>query len=418
MALLSPPSPCHCDRACHGRLDRFALALGHRSGLRRALLATVPTTGDFGLTWDEPAYRYSQSSRPSGGSARRRSELGTTSTRCSSPTPCSTTGPTAGSGSTSTPPGRPVEPADACALRPWMKDIPARRMASVIEFALTITIGFRLPGAALRALGRLRRGRLAAADAPALRRRPHRRAPTRRASCSGSRRPWPSGRGCTSHMPGAGGSLVGDPAGPGVRREDGGRHGLVPLLIWLVVGSPAATRRPRRPGRLDRRPGHDGGDAAAPGPGLPGDPVRLQQRRLPPPQREPTSSSHRPSSDLPGAILAVPLVVWMAPAAPRPASPEARSGASSGPPWRPGRRSWRSPRSSAGWATPPGGARPCRGSPTIDAQHRPPRGPARHPDPLLRPDLRIQPPLAQRLGPDRDHRPRRHPRGGGLRRGA
>ena len=25
---------------------------------------------------------------------------------------------------------------------PWMKDIPSRRMASVIEFALTITIGF------------------------------------------------------------------------------------------------------------------------------------------------------------------------------------------------------------------------------------------------------------------------------------
>ncbi|HEV3122273.1 MAG TPA: 4-amino-4-deoxy-L-arabinose transferase, partial [Isosphaeraceae bacterium] len=25
-----------------------------------ALVATVPTAGDFGLTWDEPAYRYSQ----------------------------------------------------------------------------------------------------------------------------------------------------------------------------------------------------------------------------------------------------------------------------------------------------------------------------------------------------------------------
>ena len=25
-----------------------------------ALAVTVPTTGDFGLTWDEPAYRYSQ----------------------------------------------------------------------------------------------------------------------------------------------------------------------------------------------------------------------------------------------------------------------------------------------------------------------------------------------------------------------
>src|SRR4051794_29010774 len=25
-----------------------------------SLVATVPTTGDLGLTWDEPAYRYSQ----------------------------------------------------------------------------------------------------------------------------------------------------------------------------------------------------------------------------------------------------------------------------------------------------------------------------------------------------------------------
>src|SRR5215217_628161 len=28
--------------------------------LAAALVATVPTTGDIGLTWDEPAYRYSQ----------------------------------------------------------------------------------------------------------------------------------------------------------------------------------------------------------------------------------------------------------------------------------------------------------------------------------------------------------------------
>ena len=28
--------------------------------LAGVLLATVPTTGDIGLTWDEPSYRYSQ----------------------------------------------------------------------------------------------------------------------------------------------------------------------------------------------------------------------------------------------------------------------------------------------------------------------------------------------------------------------
>ena len=38
----------------------LALVAGFGLVLALALAALVPTTGDFGLTWDEPAYRYSQ----------------------------------------------------------------------------------------------------------------------------------------------------------------------------------------------------------------------------------------------------------------------------------------------------------------------------------------------------------------------
>ncbi len=41
-----------------GSSRRWWLASG--AVLAAALTALVPTTGDFGLTWDEPAYRYSQ----------------------------------------------------------------------------------------------------------------------------------------------------------------------------------------------------------------------------------------------------------------------------------------------------------------------------------------------------------------------
>ena len=36
------------------------LRIGTLAALGLALAAIVPTVGDFGLTWDEPAYRYSQ----------------------------------------------------------------------------------------------------------------------------------------------------------------------------------------------------------------------------------------------------------------------------------------------------------------------------------------------------------------------
>ena len=70
-----------------------------------ALLATVPTSGDIGLTWDEPSYRTSQliSSQwwEAMAKVRTRADL---DALLSSPTPCSITGLTAGSATTSTRP--------------------------------------------------------------------------------------------------------------------------------------------------------------------------------------------------------------------------------------------------------------------------------------------------------------------------
>ena len=111
--------------------------------LATALAAMIPTTGDPGLTWDEPAYRYSQimSAQWWGRWAEVRSwddarEL-LDSTTLLYYWPYGRYGinfhpPLAGQ----------LNLATYAAFGYWMKDIPARRMATVFEFALTITIGF------------------------------------------------------------------------------------------------------------------------------------------------------------------------------------------------------------------------------------------------------------------------------------
>src|ERR1700712_4990947 len=103
-----------------------------------ALFALVPTTGDIGLTWDEPSYRYSQVM-----SAQWWGRLF-----------ANPADPDLFAANTLLyywPYGRfgiNFHPPLAGQLNlltyelfgRWMKDIPARRMASVIEFALTLVI--------------------------------------------------------------------------------------------------------------------------------------------------------------------------------------------------------------------------------------------------------------------------------------
>ena len=248
-----------------------------------------------------------------------------------------------------------------------MKDIPARRMASVIEFALTVAIGFGFLARRYGAWVGGGRGGLAAADAPGLRRRPHRRDRHARPAALGG-----DGRGLLE-----GAARAGRPALAGrwsascsawrSSRRWGRSSSSLPARSsgWSSARLPR-TVSARRPGRLGRRPAHHGGDARPAGAGLRRDPPPDRTSRLPAGPNRTNLFVDRPRSRPARArSWLLPLVVWLVRRLlGRVFRAAARSGGPSGPRWRPGRRSWRSPRSSAGWATPPGGARPCPGWPT------------------------------------------------------
>jgi hypothetical protein len=108
-----------------------------------ALTALVPTVGDFGLTWDEPAYRYSQVL-----SIQWWEQLGQVRSwrdveALVDPLNLLYFWPYGRHGINFHPPlAGQLNLAAHAIFGHWMKDIPSRRMASVIEFALAITIGF------------------------------------------------------------------------------------------------------------------------------------------------------------------------------------------------------------------------------------------------------------------------------------
>lgn len=106
-----------------------------------AMAATVPSLGDLGLTWDEPAYRYSQivSAQWWEGLARSRSveELGSLLTADA----LLYYWPYARHGINFHPPlAGQLNLLTFELFGGWMKDIPARRLASAVEFALAIAL--------------------------------------------------------------------------------------------------------------------------------------------------------------------------------------------------------------------------------------------------------------------------------------
>lgn len=108
-----------------------------------ALAATVPTSGDPGLTWDEPAYRYSQMVSVQWwqrlASARSTDDLRPLFT----PDALLYYWPYGRYGINFHPPlAGQLNLLTHALFGSWMNDIPARRMASVIEFALTVTLLF------------------------------------------------------------------------------------------------------------------------------------------------------------------------------------------------------------------------------------------------------------------------------------
>ena len=348
------------------RLDgrRWWLATG--LVLAAALLATVPTTGDIGLTWDEPAYRYSQLvsiqwwERLAAAPARGWDEV----RALFEPDALLYYWPYGRHGINFHPPlAGQLDLLTYVAVRALGQGHPGAAAGVGLRVCADDRAGVRVPGAAVRGVGRRGRGRGAAGDAAGLRRRPHR----------GDRHAGPAALGgdgpgvlegpVRARRAALAGRGRGAP-GAGLRREDGAPCSSS-CRCWSGW-SPSICRgrfaaRGRGTGRLDRRRADDPGAAGTAGAGVRGDP--------PPGGQAPPAGPYEP---VPGSSPRAgcrgrswPSPAWSGSSAGcwRGSSRGTRSGGSSGRRWRPGRRSWRSPRWSAGWATRPGGARPCPGWP-------------------------------------------------------
>jgi hypothetical protein len=125
------------------KLEGRAWWLGCSLVLLIALLATVPTVGDIGLTWDEPSYRTSQlvSAQWWEGmaKARTRSDFET----LLSPEALLFYWPYGRYGYNFHPPlAGQLNLLTHAVFGSFMKDIPSRRMSSVLEYAFTITLLF------------------------------------------------------------------------------------------------------------------------------------------------------------------------------------------------------------------------------------------------------------------------------------
>lgn len=274
-----------------------------------ALAASAPTVGDFGLTWDEPAYRFSQ--LRSAQWWERLSESRSISEAESLVEPDAllfywTYGRH----------GINFHPPLAGQLNlltyklfgRWLKDIPARRMASVLEFALTITLGF---GFLARRYGPWVGGVMAASLLlmPRVYGDAH---------IAGTDTPglllWPATalafwKGLNEPKSRVWRVLVGVLLGLAFVEKMGAVVVLAPLLAWLILARLPQTFF-RTGGRADWIDGVIT-SAAMIAPLV----VALAEifriaRLLPPPGRTDLFVD-RPPSQLPGAILALPLVVWM-----------------------------------------------------------------------------------------------------------
>jgi 4-amino-4-deoxy-L-arabinose transferase-like glycosyltransferase len=274
-----------------------------------ALLALVPTVGDFGLTWDEPAYRYSQVM-----SAQWWEQLGKVRSsrdvhELLDPSTLLYFWPYARFGINFHPPlAGQLNLACYEVFGRWMKDIPARRMASVIEFVLTITIGFHflarryggwvglIAAGSLLLMPRLYgQSHLVDTDMPGL------------LLWSATAIVFWKGL----HEPNAWRwrVAVGILLGLAFVEKMGAVVVLAPLLLWLVLGHLLRTLA-RPGGRAAWIDGISTTTAMLAPLALAFLQIQIMQRRLKPPWLT-DFFLDRPSSDLPGVILALPLVIWV-----------------------------------------------------------------------------------------------------------
>jgi 4-amino-4-deoxy-L-arabinose transferase-like glycosyltransferase len=273
-----------------------------------ALVALVPTVGDFGLTWDEPAYRYSQLRSAQWWDQVSHVHSWRDVQQAFDPLTLLYFWPYARHGFNFHPPlAGQLNLATYALFGHWMKDIPARRMASVFEFALTITIGFHflarrygrwvglIAAGALLFMPRLYgQAHLIDTDTPGL----LIWSATALAFWNGlhelTGRRWRV--------------AVGVLLGLAFVEKMGAVMVLLPLFLWLIVGYlPQTFTRPG--GRAAWIDGTVTTAAMLIPLGLAFQQIQIMQRLLPPPYLA-DLFFQRPTSDLPGAILAVPLAVW------------------------------------------------------------------------------------------------------------
>ena len=277
--------------------------------LALALAATVPTAGDMGLTWDEPAYRFCQIRSAQWWERLGKARSGSDVASLVEPDALLFYWPYARHGINFHPPlAGQLNLLTHAGFGRWMRDIPSRRMASILEFALTIAIGFGFLARRYGVwVGAIMAGSLllmprvygdahvAGTDTPGL----LLWAATSLAFWNGLHEPkarrWRV--------------LVGVLLGLGFVEKMGTVFVLAPLLLWLVLARlPSSFSRPG--GRFDWLDGLITSAAMLAPLVLALAEILRLARQLPRPSVTDLFVD-RPSSPLPGAVLAVPLGVWV-----------------------------------------------------------------------------------------------------------
>ncbi len=274
-----------------------------------ALGILIPSVGDFGLTWDEPAYRYSQLVAVQWWEQLAQVRSLADLRPLLDPDALLYYWPYGRYGINFHPPLGGQLNLAAHALFGWfMQDIPARRMASVIEFALTVTLLYHFlagrygvpvaltAGGSVLLMPRLYgQAHLIDTDIPGLLIWTLATIAFWKGQYEPGARRWRV--------------LVGVLVGLAFVEKPGALMVLGPILVWLCL-----SRLPR--GLLGPGAGSNITDAALTllGQGIPlllaFLQIQLLQQKLPPPDLADLFLD-RPPAILPGAILAAPVLVWM-----------------------------------------------------------------------------------------------------------
>ena len=286
------------------------VGLGSLVVLAAALAALIPTVGDFGLTWDEPAYRYSQGMSEQWWEHLGRARSWQNLQELFDPLALAYYWPYGRYGVNFHPPlAGQLNLATYEVFGRWMKDIPARRMASLIEFALTITIGYHF-------LARRYGGWVATVMAgsllclPRLYGQSHLIDTDTAGLLIWSATALAFWKGLHEQSARRWRVAVGILVGLAFIEKMAAVVVLLPLLLWLLASQLPRLFEHRKGRRGDWIDGIFTTTAMLAPLALAFQQIEIMQQRLPPPLIY-DPFIHHPTSDWPGLILAVPLFVWV-----------------------------------------------------------------------------------------------------------